>query len=394
MRLPRPSSEAARLAAIYGAYFSVTAVQLPFWPVWLQARGMTATEIAVLVGATSLARVSSNPLVAQIADRSGPVLRQRLLPATAVAAAVLVPLFALTTTFWPMLALTLVTAALYTSLLPLTETTTMALAGLKRLDYGSVRLWGSLAFIATITGVGRLIGWIGTDAILTMIILFYGVLVIASLLMPQAPALPKPPAADPAAGGGKLPLRALFVDRGFLSFIVATSFGQGSHAVYYTFATLHWRAIGLSDGVIGGLWATGVSVEVMMFFASRYILRLIGARAMLICGCASGIIRWTALAFVTDPWLTLPFQALHSGTFAMTHVSAMNLMTKRVDARLAARAQALYASISTGLALGLATLAAGPLYAAFGGRAYLFAASMSMTATAAALIMTRFWRGR
>ncbi len=34
-----------RLSAFYAATFLVTGIQLPFWPIWLASRGLTAREI-------------------------------------------------------------------------------------------------------------------------------------------------------------------------------------------------------------------------------------------------------------------------------------------------------------------------------------------------------------
>lgn len=42
---------AARLSAFYAAIFLVAGIQLPFWPVWLAARGLTAREIGIALAA-------------------------------------------------------------------------------------------------------------------------------------------------------------------------------------------------------------------------------------------------------------------------------------------------------------------------------------------------------
>ena len=54
----------------------------------------------------------------------------------------------------------------------------------------------------------------------------------------------------------------------FLLFLLAASTIQASHALYYTFGTLHWRAQGFADGTIGALWALGVVAEIGLFAVS------------------------------------------------------------------------------------------------------------------------------
>ena len=62
---------AARLSAFYAAIFLVAGIQLPFWPVWLSARGLSATEIGVVLAATLWVKVLATPAIGAVADRSG-----------------------------------------------------------------------------------------------------------------------------------------------------------------------------------------------------------------------------------------------------------------------------------------------------------------------------------
>ncbi len=62
---------AVRLSAFYGATFLVAGVQIPFWPVWLAARGLSAQEIGIVLAAALWAKVLATPAIGAIADRSG-----------------------------------------------------------------------------------------------------------------------------------------------------------------------------------------------------------------------------------------------------------------------------------------------------------------------------------
>ena len=58
-----------RLAFFYGAVFALIGIHLPFWPVWLAAKGLGATEIGALIAAGVGVKVFFNPLIAHVADR-------------------------------------------------------------------------------------------------------------------------------------------------------------------------------------------------------------------------------------------------------------------------------------------------------------------------------------
>ena len=60
---------AARLAALYAAMFVVSGIQLPFFPVWLKAKGLDPQMIGLVLAAPLLARVFAIPLIARAADR-------------------------------------------------------------------------------------------------------------------------------------------------------------------------------------------------------------------------------------------------------------------------------------------------------------------------------------
>ena len=65
------SRPAIRLAAFYAAIFLVTAIQLPFWPVWLASRGLTSEQIGLLFAAAICVKVFATPAVGAVADRTG-----------------------------------------------------------------------------------------------------------------------------------------------------------------------------------------------------------------------------------------------------------------------------------------------------------------------------------
>ena len=55
---------------------------------------------------------------------------------------------------------------------------------------------------------------------------------------------------------------------GFVAIIVAAALIQGSHAAYYTFASITWQASGLGGLTIAGLWVLGVLAEIVVFALS------------------------------------------------------------------------------------------------------------------------------
>src|ERR1044071_4552753 len=65
------SGQATRLAAFYAASFLVVGTQLPFWPVWLNSRGLDARDIALIFAAAIWGNVAATPALGALADRLG-----------------------------------------------------------------------------------------------------------------------------------------------------------------------------------------------------------------------------------------------------------------------------------------------------------------------------------
>jgi PPP family 3-phenylpropionic acid transporter len=211
--------------------------------------------------------------------------------------------------------------------------------------------------------------------------------------------LPKPPPDHPR-GELVLRLRATFGETRellrsgvFLVFLAAASFDQASHAFYYGYGGLHWRAMGYSGALIGILWPLGVFAEIALLSQSLRVLRVVGPTRLLLYGALGCAIRWTILAFDPPLWLVVIAQFLHGATFALAHLGAMYFILRAVPSRLAATAQSLYFVCSAGLLMGVATYASGNIYAVYGGRAYLLMAAMGVVAMGFALLLARRWHG-
>jgi PPP family 3-phenylpropionic acid transporter len=369
-----PRLLAARLALFYAAYFAAVGIYLPFWPVWLESRGLGATEIGYVLAAAFWPRIVTNLLIPSLADRLGERRRPMIL-LTAVTLGGFI-LFGLARDFWPLLLLSLLTGATWATILPLGEA--LALGETKRgsLDYGRVRLWGSLTFILAAIGGGDWLARAGPSIILWSVAAMIACLLAACVLLPPGEA------AGRAASAADL--RRLVRKPEFLAVVAAAGLLQASHAVYYGFATLHWRAAGHGELVIGLLWAEGVIAEVALFASAAALLHRFPPLRLLTLAGALTIIRWALSALSTDLIVLVPAQALHAASFGAVHLAAMHYLRDRTPPELHASAQGFYAALGTALPFGLLTPVAGWLFGVAGGNAFWAMAAVALVGTALA----------
>ncbi len=383
---------AARISFFYLAIFLIVGLQTPFLPLWLDARGLSVTEISIAGALPLFVRIVATPLVAYVADRSGDHRRMVIILAwSGLACTVL-----LSQSFyvWPIILLTMLMMLTTSSIMPLTETLAMRAVRTHGLDYGRMRLWGSISFIvATLIGGASIERWSGS-AVIWLII---GAIAMTAL---AAFALPRPDSAAASAAGttsrpriSRADVAELVTSPLFLLFLAAAGMVQAAHAVFYVYGVLHWRGLGLSATWTGALWAIAVIAEIALFARSGAVLKVLNPLGLIALGALAAIVRWIAMAF--DPPLAalIVLQILHALTFGATHIGTVHFIAQNIPAERAGTAQALQASVTAGIAMGGATLLAGQLYGPFGAKAYLAMAVLGAMGLAAALMAQKRLRG-
>jgi PPP family 3-phenylpropionic acid transporter len=97
---------------------------------------------------------------------------------------------------------------------------------------------------------------------------------------------------------------------------------------------------------------------------------------------------------LSPPLLVLiPLQTLHTLTYGASHLGAMHFISRAVPESAQGTAQALYATVASGLLMGGATLASGKLYAHVGEHAYLAMAALAALGFAGAIYVRARWNG-
>jgi MFS transporter, PPP family, 3-phenylpropionic acid transporter len=379
------SGFAWRLSAFYAAVFLVAGTKLPFLPVWLEWRGLTLGEISIVAAVPLFARIIVTPAIALASDRWGEHRSTLVILAWIALAGVV--LLTQAHGFPAILALTLLIAVAWTTIMPLAETVAMGGVRAQGLDYGRMRLWGSLSFIAASFAGGWAIVAAGPGAAVWLMAVGAAGTLAAAYVLPSARS--PGPAVTARPSVTRADIVALVMSGRFVVFLLAVGLTQAAHAVFYTFGTVHWKAQGISAGWAGVLWAVGVGVEIGLFAFSGTVVRTCGAAMLIAAGAFAGVVRWSAMA--ADPPLAalVMLQALHGLTYGATHIGAVHYITASVPPALAGTAQALYASVTAGIAMGLATLLAGQLYEASGGLAYLAMAGLSLVGLLAGLVLLR-----
>jgi PPP family 3-phenylpropionic acid transporter len=371
-----------RLAAFYAALFILPGIQMPFFPIWLKAKDVDAKMIGIVLAVPVVARVLAIPVITREADRRD--VRAVLIIAS-LATVIGYTLVGLSADVAAILITYTLTSLFSTPLMPLAET--YALKGLTARGriYGTVRLWGSFAFI-----FGNFAAGFAADAIPARHLIW--LMVAASILVAVATWTLAPLATgtvEPSAQGA--PRQKSLRDPAFIAVLVAASLIQASHAVFYGFSAVQWHAAGLDGTYIAALWALGVAAEIVLFAVQGRLPPVFTPTVLLLIGASAGILRWLGMA-LDPPALVLPWlQLLHALSFGATHLGALMYLAHHAPTGQAARAQG-YLAIAAGLAMAAAMGISGVLYEDFGSRAYAAMALVAFAGGACGFVAHRMRR--
>src|SRR5262245_60041951 len=238
---------AARTAVYYAAFSLLIGLHMPLFPLWLEARGLDAAQVGLVLAAPAFARIIAVPLATRAGDRVFGL--REVLIVCSVATALGYAALGFITGAAAVLVLAMLASVPHTPVTALLDA--YALRGLKarKRAYGPVRLWGSVSFIAANLAAGLMLDVVAAGDLIWLIAAAGGVLAVASVRL-----TPLKPVAGPDHRAASRPL---WRDPLFMALLVAASLIQASHALYYGFSTIDWKAAGFDGVSIGALWEIG-----------------------------------------------------------------------------------------------------------------------------------------
>ena len=336
------AGQTVRAAALfYTFYFAVTAIQLFNMTAWLGDRGIDAPTAGRLQGSADLFFVGGVLLGGLLADWKG--FNPRLFLSYFAVALCGYILLGLSSQAWSFgIALALISFA-FLPITNLADTHVQPYVSRDLFPYARVRALGSASFALIII----VSAFLSEAAILR---LFYpGILVFVLLMGLSLLILPSQPVHVPAPFTQRLKTFAeLLGQPRFLLFYLIVALIFGSHGAYYIYAVPIWREWGFGSEKIYVIIAWGVVVEVVFFLVAPKALTERRAVPLLALCALAAVVRWIAWPFVTGWVELLAVHFLHVFTFALTHLTSLAFLRRRVPEAQLGAAQALMPAIALG----------------------------------------------
>ena len=346
-----------RLSGFYFFYFATLGGFLPFWSLYLENIHFNALEIGELSALMVATKIIAPNLAGWIADHTGKSLRIIRI-ASFFSTLIFAGYFYQDTYIW-VAGITVGFSFFWNLTLPQFEAATLFHLKKEPYRYSQIRLWGSVGFIVTVLGIGKIVDLYSIDYIPEMVILLLGMIWLVSLITPEA----KVEIKEKESGG----VFKIIKKPEVLAFFIVYMLLQLAHGPYYVFYSIYLNQFNYTPTLIGLLWALGVCAEVVLFVFMKQILAKVSLRRILLVSILLSICRWLIIAFgVQSLPLMISAQVLHAATFGSSHVVAIHLVHQYFGDHHQGKGQALYSSLSFGLGGMLGSLYSGYFWDIYG----------------------------
>jgi PPP family 3-phenylpropionic acid transporter len=375
-QLVKPRHFELRMSLIFAAAFIPLGVHVPYFPLWLAAKGFGPEQIAIILAAPMFLRVFTTPVITGMADRAKDRVNALVLM-SALSLLVSLGLF-MSPSYAVLLAIVLTLSVFWTPQTVLADS--IALSGVRRFQssYSKMRIWGSLSFLGANLFGGLILAGAGADAVPAM--MSVGLLATLAAVV-IAPRLGAPRRPSPLSTAGLQEAAPKLFTPYFLLFVAGAGVIVASHGFLYGFASIYWQAVGVSDTTIGLLWAWSVVAEVAIFFVFDRVFGKTSSTTILLIAGGASIVRWIAFPMVESVGLGVAgffaVQTMHCLSTGLVLIGLQKMIGESVPDARTGIAQGV-AFFANGFSMGVVTLASGPLYDRLGGGGFYVMAAIAV----------------
>ena len=337
--------------ALYFFYYMALGTFLPFINLYYERLGLTGVQIGTLAALPVLITVTITFLWGAVADAFR--LHRVILQTAFILAPLVVFMLSRASHFTALIPYVLAYAIVTSPIVPLLDSNALEVAKEHQRGFGEMRVWGSVGWAVSTWLVGTLIEALNIRWLFYSYIIIVALTLLLSLFQPARKIVQR----SPMAHG----LQELF--RGdFILFLVSIFLLTTASGGVNSFFSLYLDQIGAEEGIIGFSWALAALSELPVMIFSTAILRRIGAVGLLKTAFLIFILRWLLYSLIDVPVWALLVQLLHGLSYAAFLVGGVTFVSERTPAGLSATAQAIFNSVTFGLASITGSMIGGYLY--------------------------------
>lgn len=376
-----------RLSSFYLFYYACLGAWIPYWPLYVQHIGHSAVIIGLTSAVFHSTRIIAPNLWGYISDATGKRIEVIRYGCFFAFVAILGMLWG--TDVWVLTTVLFIFSFFWAAVLPQFEVLTLNYLGQKEAhNYGRVRLWGSVGFIAAVFACGAIYDLLPMSAFPWVICTVLMLLWFSSLIVPQS----KRTDADQEQGSqqsGETFLQIISKHHVW-AYLLSVILMQVSFGPYYNFFSILLSDAGYPLTAVSLFWCVAIGAEILIFIYIRRFYKWQGIRVVLLASIGLSVLRWLLTGTFAENVYVMTFaQALHAFSFATFHACMVELIRRLFPNKQHGKGQALFNSLGYGLGAVLGAAGSGLLWAQLGHQTFYLAALMSAISFAIAMFVLK-----
>ncbi|GMA61255.1 MFS transporter [Alicyclobacillus fastidiosus] len=324
----------------YFVYFVAMAATQPFVTLYLNGKGISSTEIGLLLAVGSGAGIVAQPVLGYVNDLAHD--SRRILLLSVILSPIMFAGYGLSHKFWPLFAVSVLLATAQ-SAAPIMDALAVQEGTRSGFSYGQIRLWGALSFALTTMVAGYVYNIVGTSSFF----LVYGALSIVlawtTFYLPRSAALSRPQ--ENLFRG----IWNVLSNRSLIFFIAICFVLSTSISINFSFLPLYYKDLHYPMGWVGLNFTVAALVEVPFFYLSGKILTRVGPMRVVILASILYTAKYIIMAFAPGAVAVIVIQVLDGTAYALYWSTGVQLVAALAPPRRTATAQTLYGAIAGSL---------------------------------------------
>ena len=301
----------------YFIYFAILGVFLPYFNLYCHHLGFSGIQIGALSSMRSILIVVFAILWSGVADRYQ--IRNPIFTACCCMGTLLWMQYFFHDKFLMVLIITGIYSIFNAPIISFLEAMTLEVLGKDKSSYGSIRVWGSIAFIGMVLGMGYLIDMLSIRVILMTVLIGSIIQTVVSIRLPSVQK-------NQARNKGFRLSAGLFFRKRAGVFLLCAFLMLMSHGTYYGFFSIHLEELGYDSTFIGLAWALASIAEIGVMVRSRWIFSRVSYENILILSFAVATLRWLLSGVAMSPYFILLLQLTHCVTYGLFHMASVLYM--------------------------------------------------------------------
>lgn len=225
-------------------------------------------------------------------------------------------------------------------------------------DFGTVRMWGSIGFAASVFVVGALVIEHSINSMLYIYAAVVASIAVVAVTLPEARLL--------RVTGWPLGLEVLRFNPKLYRLLSGMILIGATLGAVNQYMIIYLDELHTAGWLSGLIFAVGALCEVPLMARTTWFLQKFGSRLVLLLGVGLLPIRWFLYMLVKDPFLLIPIQLIHSIAMLSLLVVGVMLVDNLLPPQWRTTGQTMYTVALHGLGAGVGVFSAGLIFSSYG----------------------------